>query len=161
MQLWKSVHFAYTTTVVSSRLTSLNDAIREKSCYDMFFVNDFCSLDPKKKYIYQYVHVPVCARFEDRSYSAIQSCTLPVWALTLETMFSSGRFLRVYHWKQQIKQSLPTYHSRALRRAFINRFGLVASGVKSHVLRQIMCVWLAYLCMENLLVYLYLLWVGM
>ena len=63
----------------------------------------------------------------------------------------------------QIKQSLPTYHSRALRRAFINRFGLVASGVKSHVLRQIyheltgMCVWLAL----NLLVYLYLLWVGM
>ena len=65
------------------------------------------------------------------------------------------------HVINQIKQSLPTYHSRALRRAFINRFGLVASGVKSHVLRQIMCVWLAYLCMENLLVYLYLLWVGM
>ena len=49
----------------------------------------------------------------------------------------------------QIKQSLAT--SRALRRAFINRFGLVARGVKSHVLRQIyheltrMCVWLAYL----------------
>ena len=149
------MHFAYTTTVVSSRLTSLNDAMREKSCY-MFFVNDFCSLDPKKKYMYQYVHVPVCARFEDRSYSAIQSCTLPVWALTLETMFSSGRFLRVYHWKQQIKQSLPTYHSRALRRAFINRFGLVIY----HELTG-MCVWLAYLCMENLLVYLYLLWVGM
>jgi len=39
-----------TTTVVSSRLTPLNNAIREKSCYDMLFVNDFCSVDPKKKY---------------------------------------------------------------------------------------------------------------
>ena len=35
-----------TTTVASSRLTSLNDAIREKSCDDMLFVNDFCHCRP-------------------------------------------------------------------------------------------------------------------
>ena len=54
-----------TITVVSSRLMPLNNAIREKSCYDKLFINDFCSVDPKNKY-----HA-VCTRFEERSYSAI------------------------------------------------------------------------------------------
>ena len=81
-----------TITVVSSQLTPLNDAIQEKSFYDMLFVNDFCSVDPKKKYQYvQDLKVLQCH----------PSYTLPVWVLTLETMISSGRFLRVYHWKQQ------------------------------------------------------------
>ena len=140
-----------TTTVVSSRLTSLKDAIQEKSCYDMLFVNDFCSVDPKKKY--QYVQdLKKGLTVPSIMYTASLGPNFGNHAQGISLEAATVEDMRIIN---QIKQTLPTYHSRALRRAFMNRFGLVASGAKSHVLRQIyheltgMCVWLDYLCMEN------------
>ena len=124
---------------MSSRLTPLNDAIREKSCYDKLFVNDFCSVDPKKKY--KYVQdlkngLTVPSVMYTASLHSNLGNHVFIWKIPRGLSLEAATVENM-HVINQIKQSLPTYHSRVLRRDFVNRFGLVTSGVKSHVLRQI------------------------
>ncbi len=138
-----------TATIVSSRRSVLDNAIQEKPCYEKLFLNNFCCNDPKKKY--QYV--------QDLKNGLTAPCVL--YTASLGSNIGNYHFM----WKiprgvtleaatienvpiiDKIKRSLPTYHSRALRKEFVTRFGLIASGVKSHVLRQIyreltgMCAW--------------------
>ena len=117
-------------TVVSSRLAALDCAIREKSCYDKMFVNDFCSVDPKRKY--QYVQdskkgLTVSCVMYTASLGSNLGNHLFVWRIPQGVSLEAATVenMRII---DQIKQSLPTYHSRALRREFMNRFGLVTVG---------------------------------
>lgn len=126
-------------TVVSSRLTALNDTMKEKPCYERVFVNDYSGTDPKKKY--QYVQdlrkgLTVPAVLYTCSLGSNLGNYLFIWKLprgvTLEAATNENiRIINV------IKDLIPTYHSRALRKAFVDRFGLIAGGVKSYILRQI------------------------
>ena len=127
------------STVVSSRLTALNDTMKEKPCYDRMYVNNYSGTDPKKKY--QYVQdlrkgLTVPAVLYTCSLGSNLGNYLFVWRLphgvTLEA--ATNENVQII---DEIKKSLPTYHSCALKKAFIHRFGLLASGVKSCVLRQI------------------------
>lgn len=126
-------------TVVSSRLTALNDTMKEKPCYERVFVNDYSGTDPKKKY--QYVQdlrkgLTVPAVLYTCSLGSNLGNYLFIWKLprgvTLEA--ATNENIRIIN---EIKDLIPTYHSRALRKAFIDRFGLIAGGVKSYILRQI------------------------
>ena len=125
-----------TVAVVNNRLTPLNSAIREKSCYDKLFVNDFCSVDPKKKYKYVQDSKKGLTVPSVMYTASLGSNHVFIWKIPQGVSLEAATVenMRVIN---QIKQSLPTYHSRVLRRDFVNRFGLVTSGVKSHVLRQI------------------------
>ena len=128
-----------TVTVVSSRLRALDSTMQEKPCYEKVAVNDYCSADPKKKY--QYI---LDLRKGLTVSTILYTCSLGsnlgnyhfLWkiprSVTLEA--ATNENVRII---DQIKGSLPTYHSRTLRKEFMNRFGLIAGNVKSHVLRQI------------------------
>ena len=128
-----------TNTSVSCRIAPLDNIIREKPFYERVGVNEFCSVDPKKKY--QHVQnlkkgftIPCILYIA--SLGSNLSNHLFLWKIphgvTLEAATTeNGRII------DNIKRALPTYHSRAMRREFINRFGLVSGRVKSHVLRKI------------------------
>ena len=120
----------------TSVIQPLCSALEEKPVYTQVAVNAFAPMDPKLKY--QYMRdlekgLPVP--------SVLYTCNFSLnyhylWKIpegvTIESATNENR--RIIN---QIKEELPSYHSRSLRRAFINRCGRVAKGVKSHVLRQI------------------------
>ena len=125
--------------VVSSRLTPLNNIVKEKQCYDKVYVNDYTGADPKNKY--QYVQdlrkgLTVATVLYTFSLGSNLGNYLFLWRIphgvSLEA--ATNENVRIIN---EIKKSLPIYHSRALKKAFIHRFGLLTGGVKSYVLRQI------------------------
>ena len=128
-----------TNTSVNSRIAPLDNAMQEKPCYELVGVNDFCSVDPKKKY--QYVQdlkkgLSTPCILYTASLGSNLGNHLFLWKIphgvTLEAATTEN--IRII---DSIKRALPTYHSRAMRREFMNRFGLITGRVKSHVLRKI------------------------
>ena len=134
-----SLHILPTITVVSSRPMPLNNAIQNKSCFDKPFANDFSSVAPKKNY--QCVQdlkkgLTVPSMMYTDSLGSNFGKHVFIWEIPQGVSLEAATVenMRVIN---QIKQSSSTYHSRALRRDFINKFGLVTSDAKSHMLRQI------------------------
>ena len=125
-------------SLVGCRLKDIEHTARHKPCYEKISVNEFCPVEPRKKYLF----------IQDLK----KGLTVPTILYTCSTQSRLGN----YHflWRipdsvtleastpenvriiSDIKASLPTYHSHALRREFVNKYGTVA-GIKSHVLHQI------------------------
>jgi len=113
--------------------------IKGKSCYERVDVNDYCSPEPKKKYdflqsLYKGLTVPVILYTHSLGSSLGNYHFL--WRIphgvTLEAAMNENIKLM-----DQIKGILPTYHSRVMRKLFMDQYGrLTKGGVKSHVLRQ-------------------------
>ncbi len=121
---------------VSVQLSKLDKALQEKPCYEKLCVVDFCSIEPKKKYVF----------VQDlkqglTSPAMLYTCSLGsnlgnydfVWRLpqgvTLEAATNDN--IRVI---DDIKKSLPNFHSRALKRHFKLKYGRLVGGAKPHIL---------------------------
>ena len=122
---------------VSGRVEPLYTALQEKHVYSQVnAVNSFAPTDPKLKY--QYMRdlekgLPIPSILYTCSYRLNYHYLWKIpEGVTIESATNENM-----HIISQIKEELPSYHSRALKRAFIDRCGLIAPGVKSHVVRQI------------------------
>ena len=126
-------------TQVSIRLSKLDKTLREKSCYEKLCLADFCSVEPKKKYAF----VQELKRGLT-SPAILYTCSLGstlgnynfLWRIpqgvTLEAATNEN-----LHVIDKIKKSLPSFHSRALKRKFMLKYGLLVRNAKPHILRQI------------------------
>jgi len=132
------INFLPKIPLVGSRIKEIDCVVSEKPCYEQIFVNEFCPVESRKKYLF------------------IQELKKGLTVSAISCTFSMGSRLGNYQflWKLpesvtvaastpenvciiiEIKATLPTFHSHTLRREFINRYGAVA-GIKSHVLHQI------------------------
>ena len=107
---------------ISGRIQPLYSALQENPVYNQVAVNSFAPMDPKLKY--QYMRdlekgLPIP--------SVLYTCSFSLnyhylWKIpegaTIES--ATNKNVRIIN---QIKEELPSYHSRSLRRAFISRCG--------------------------------------
>ena len=112
--------------------------MRQRPCYEAVAVNKYCLVDPRLKY--QFMQD---VRKGLTSPTIMYTCSLGsnlsnynfIWRIpsgvTLEA--ATNENIRLI---EDIKKNLPTYHSRALKQAFMNKYGQVAGGMKSYTLCQ-------------------------
>ena len=143
MLLQKKLHFLIrvlpTHTTVCPLFEELNRVVKEKLCYERVDVNDYSSPDTKKKYKYIqgiYKGLTAPAVMYTHSLGSNLGNYHFLWRIphevTLEAAMNENIKLM-----DQIKSILPTYHSRAIRKRFMDQYGcLTKGGVKSHILRQ-------------------------
>ena len=121
---------------VRQKLQPPLNAIEERQVYEYVHVNDYAPSDPKFKY--QYIRdlekgLPFM--------SVLYTCTSGmnyhyIWRLPEGVMLESatGENVRIV---EKIKTELLSYHSRSMQKAFFDKCGRIAPGVKPHFLRQI------------------------
>ena len=115
------------------RYQALHTAIIASDPYEKICVNDFAPGDPRRRHDYvRGLIVPVkCIKF---TYSGTKEHLIFVWKVN--TSHTEGQILNEnMKLASQIRQSLPVYHTRAIRREFLSLFGRQISG-KAGFLRE-------------------------
>ena len=106
---------------LAARYRSLHDAIVHAKDFEPILVEDHSPPCPKRRYDYNHgLVVPVkCVQY---SYTGSRNHLHFIWKLPAG--LTEGEVLKKnVNVSQELRKKLPTYHSRAMRREFINSFG--------------------------------------
>lgn len=104
----------------AARYKSLHDAIVHAKDFEPILVEDHSPPCPKRRYDYNHgLVVPMkCVKY---SYTGSRNHLHFIWKMPAG--LSEGELLKNMSVAQELRKKVPTYHSHAMRREFINSFG--------------------------------------
>lgn len=119
---------------LSSCYSSLHQALSLKGYFDAVFVNDFTPPDARRKYEYvKNLTVPEkCVKY---TYTASRNHLHFLWRVPSDSPESDflDRSMKV---RDELRKSCPVYHSRAMKREFVQLFGKLTHS-KPAILREV------------------------
>ena len=120
-------------------LNGIVDELQKKGNYEPIFVRDFAPIDRQKRYMYikqLEKGLPVRCVMVTKSFGSSIGNYHYIWKIpprvTLENALAENQQV-----VRSILDELPKYHTRCMRREFMNKFGLISPSTKPFVLREI------------------------
>ena len=126
------LHCAIGTT--PSLLNDLKSCLESKAEFQHVVIEDLCPFDPRKKYEYiQLLKSKGRAMLTYKHGNNVGNTNF-VWKVPEP---SPDSFCQSQQTIEEVKQAIPTFHTRAMRRSLMQRYGRVTSNVKPAILCNI------------------------
>jgi hypothetical protein len=137
-----TVRYITKRTEVAGCLKPLNDVLQSKSTYQPVFVGDFAPSDRRQRYSYiKEVEKGLLISTVFLTYSPGGSAVNHHFIWRVPDSFDVDAAISENPENQQvidaIKRELPVYHTRAMRRQFVDMYGKLMKGTSPYLLRDI------------------------
>ena len=122
--------------VISPLLREVNNVIASSCCYQKICINDYCPIEKRRKYIFireleKGLSVPFFFFIHTHSCNYYFAWKAPEHLHEEASTIENVRII------EEIKQQIPTYHTRAMKREFFAMYGRISCSSKPYILRSI------------------------
>ena len=136
IQKWLDLFYLKPTITLPPELSEISKLIRESDPYSLIDLHPYLPANPQKRYLFsnklkEGLDIPAGMMIYSSGNNAGNSYF--IWHIpdsSLDIALSSSQGVI-----EAIKQSLPVYHTRAMRSEFLQKFGRITNAVKPAVLR--------------------------
>ena len=133
-----SIEIVEENTVMHPSFTNLNETLSSIEFYQHLFITDFCPIDVQSRYKYiPKLKAGLKVPFVLLTYSPGNNKGNLHFAWQVNsTEFTESIFQKSLPVVEAVKRLLPQYHTRAMRRALLSKYGCITSKIHPALLRQ-------------------------